>query len=181
MEDNSREAALKSFAVKSMNLCNWQYNPHVSSCVSMKQHLVGPCDTHELAQVSVFGEIWIILWSTLTCTMLCGMSWAAVGTVSLIYQDKCKHIKSQAHTDVLQGIAYQELCTISSGYKNWMYSIVIRLVRSGLKHNILPVSIWVCRSAVWMSHTSPVAAIRPLDYITPSHRMRYPLLEHDHV
>lgn len=33
--------------------------------------------------------------STVTCTMLCGMSEAAVRTVSLIYQDKCKHVKSQ--------------------------------------------------------------------------------------
>lgn len=77
------------------------------------------------------------------------MSGAAVGTVSLIYQDKCKHVKSQAHAAVWQGTAYQEPCTISSGYKTWIYYIVIHLlyVPPGLEHSIHPVSIRLWRSA----------------------------------
>lgn len=40
----------------------------------------------------------IARWFTLTCIVLCSMSGAQVGSVSLIYHDKCKHVKSQART-----------------------------------------------------------------------------------
>lgn len=73
MEDNSREAALKSVAVKSMNVLDWQNNSRVSSCVSMKQHsdnLVGPCDSHESVQVSGLGSCADLQWHV-PCYVAC--------------------------------------------------------------------------------------------------------------
>lgn len=49
-------------------------------------------------------------WSALTCPVFCGMSAAGVMTVSLIYHDNCKHVKSQARS-----ILRHEVVLISVG------------------------------------------------------------------
>lgn len=94
-----------------MNVWEWQKNPHASSCAFVKQHSgtrwAPATHTSQLKCLSLVRH-GISRWSTLTCTMLCGMSGAAVGTVSLIYQDKCKHVKSRAHTARWLGRAYHE-------------------------------------------------------------------------
>lgn len=91
----------------------------------------------------------IARWSTLTCTMLCGMSIAAVGTVSLIYQDKCKHVKSQTHAARCLNTMYREPFTISSGLQDLhtLYRYPSAIVPPGLKYSTHPVSIWLWRSA----------------------------------
>lgn len=129
-QDNSRGAALKSAAVKSMNVWNRQYNPHVSICASMKQHsgTWGTPVTHssQLKCLSLLRR-GHNRWSVLTYSMLCSMSGAAVGSVSLIYNDKGKHIKNQPHAAHWLGTAYHERFTISSEYKTFIYYIVIHL------------------------------------------------------
>lgn len=59
------------------------------------------------------GVVW---WSILTSTMLCDMSKAAIGPVSLIYRDKCKHAKSQLHATRWHCVSCFELFGISSEY-----------------------------------------------------------------
>lgn len=152
MEHNSAEAPLKSAAVKSMIVRDWQGNLRVSSCVSAKQrggNSVDPSDPHESAQASVLSEardhplirtdMYHVLWH------VGSGCWDRF--INLL--DKCKHVKSQAHAAVWLGTAHQDSCTISGGRETWMYYIVIHLPRRllGLKHSLHPLSIWLWRSA----------------------------------
>lgn len=112
-------ASLKQAAVTSINIRRREKNPHVRRCAATKQHsgtrraFATPTSQlkclftarHEAAH-----------WFNLTRTVLCGMCAAGVSTVSLIYQDKRKHVKSKDHSAGWQGGAYHKPFHISGVY-----------------------------------------------------------------
>lgn len=147
-QDNSRGATLKSAPVKSMNLWDWQINPHVSSCSSIKQTVVlgRPLwPTPVSSSVAICTGPGTAHWSTLTCTLLCSGSGAWLGTVSLIHKDKCKHVKSQTRAVWRGTVSHHPPPVFSGGSQrrhtlHWYPSAV---VSPGLKHSTHPMSIWL--------------------------------------